>query len=102
VRPARRRPSAFFWHSQGISQIVDLLWQNDQPSSFCPTLCGRTTAARRRSGRCTASLGNPGPDWHVFGTGDYNNDGKSDILWQNSTPFRRSPAPRPVPRRLLR
>jgi hypothetical protein len=50
----------------------------------------------------TASLGNPGPDWHIFGTGDYNNDGKSDILWQNSTPFRRSPAPRPVPRRLLR
>jgi hypothetical protein len=26
------------------------------------------------------SLGNPGPDW----TGDYNSDGRSDILWQNS------------------
>jgi hypothetical protein len=25
-----------------------------------------------------ASLGNPGPDWHIMGTGDYNNDGKSD------------------------
>ncbi len=24
-----------------------------------------------------------GPDWHIMGTGDYNNDGKSDILWQN-------------------
>jgi FG-GAP-like repeat len=32
-----------------------------------------------------ASIGNPGPDWHIFGTGDYNNDGKSDILWQNSS-----------------
>ena len=31
-----------------------------------------------------ASLGNPGPDWHVMGTGDYNHDGRSDILWQNS------------------
>jgi len=32
-----------------------------------------------------ASLGNPGPDWHLMGAGDYNNDGKSDILWQNSS-----------------
>jgi hypothetical protein len=31
------------------------------------------------------SIGNPGPDWHIMGTGDYNNDGKSDILWQNSS-----------------
>ena len=30
----------------------------------------------------TASLGNPGPDWHIM---DYNGDGKSDILWQNSS-----------------
>jgi hypothetical protein len=27
---------------------------------------------------------NPGPSWQVKGTGDYNEDGKSDILWQNS------------------
>ena len=26
---------------------------------------------------------NPGPSWHVEGTGDFNGDGKSDILWQN-------------------
>jgi hypothetical protein len=26
---------------------------------------------------------NPGPSWHVEGTGDYNGDGKSDILWQS-------------------
>ena len=31
------------------------------------------------------SLGNPGPDWHVMGTGDYNHDGRSDIVWQNSS-----------------
>ena len=27
---------------------------------------------------------NPGPSWHAIGTGDFNGDGKSDILWQNT------------------
>ncbi len=27
--------------------------------------------------------GNPGPSWRVVGTGDFNGDGNSDILWQN-------------------
>ena len=27
---------------------------------------------------------NPGPSWQVKGSGDFNGDGKSDILWQNS------------------
>lgn len=31
------------------------------------------------------SVGNPGPSWHVMGIGDYNNDGKSDILLQSSS-----------------
>ena len=25
---------------------------------------------------------NPGPDWQIKDTGDFNGDGKSDILWQ--------------------
>ena len=28
-------------------------------------------------------VANPGPTWHIKGTGDFNNDGHSDILWQN-------------------
>ena len=26
---------------------------------------------------------NPGASWQVKGSADFNNDGKSDILWQN-------------------
>jgi hypothetical protein len=27
---------------------------------------------------------NPGTDWRAIGTGDFNKDGNSDILWQNT------------------
>jgi hypothetical protein len=27
---------------------------------------------------------NPGQNWIAVGTGDFNNDGHSDILWQNA------------------
>ena len=56
-----------------------------------PTSCGRTPTARSRSGRWTARacsaapfVANPGPSWHAVGTGDFNGDGRSDILWQNA------------------
>jgi hypothetical protein len=31
------------------------------------------------------SVGNPGASWHVMGVGDYNSDGRADILLQNSS-----------------
>jgi hypothetical protein len=31
------------------------------------------------------NVGNPGPSWHVMGTGDYNGAGRSDILFQNTS-----------------
>jgi len=34
-------------------------------------------------GERRACGGNPGASWHVKGAGDFNGNGKSDILWQN-------------------
>jgi hypothetical protein len=31
------------------------------------------------------SLGNPGASWHALRAGDYNGDGRSDILFQNAS-----------------
>ena len=28
---------------------------------------------------------NPGPSWHIIATGDFNGDGYSDILWQDTS-----------------
>ncbi|MGD0368277.1 MAG: VCBS repeat-containing protein, partial [Acidobacteriaceae bacterium] len=33
----------------------------------------------------SGSLGYVSSDWSIAGVGDFNGDGKSDILWQNST-----------------
>ena len=62
-------------------------------TTVIPTSCGRTRAGRSRSGKWTAThrIGgglagpNPGPSWKAIGTGDFNDDGHSDILWQNTS-----------------
>ena len=48
---------------------------------------GRDLADGRHQRQFGGAVGpfNPGPSWHVKGTGDFNGDGKSDILWQSDT-----------------
>ena len=43
---------------------------------------GNERHQRNRRGTVGA---NPGPSWKAIGTGDYNGDGHSDILWQNTS-----------------
>ena len=58
-----------------------------------PTSCSRTPTGKPRSGKSmgTRSIGggavspNPGPSWKAIGSGDFNGDGHSDILWQNAS-----------------
>jgi hypothetical protein len=72
------------WHIAGTGDFngdgrSDVLWRNDS---------GRVTdwlgnANSGLSGNFANADANAGTDWHIEGTGDFNGDGRSDILWRN-------------------
>ena len=55
---------------------ADLLWQNATGEVAIWVLNGFNVATQ-------ASVANPGPSWHIKGSGDFNADGESDLLMQN-------------------
>ena len=55
-----------------------MLWQNDSGEAVIWALNGAAVIGG-------GSVGNPGPAWHVGGSGDFNGDGFADILWQNDS-----------------
>ncbi len=57
----------------------DILWQNANGQAAIWDLSGDTRTGGGPVGP------NPGPAWRAVGTGDFNKDGNSDILWQNKT-----------------
>ena len=81
------------WHVTGDSSLytaarADLQWQSDSTQILLQNDTGEAFLWVTNGNAVTGSgsLGNPGPDWHIMGVGDYYyNDGKSDILWQNSS-----------------
>jgi hypothetical protein len=76
------------WNIVGIGDFngdgrSDILWQHDNGTV-------RDWLGQANGGFVgnTANLNiNPGPGWHVAGTGDFNGDGVSDILWHNDGGF---------------
>jgi len=73
------------WHVAGDNDFVgdardDILFQNDNGSLAIWT---GIDAAGTVSGMF-AGIQNPGPIWHVVGTGDTDDDGRAGILWQNN------------------
>ena len=76
------------WHVVGSGDFyrdgkTDILLQNDDGSAAIWEMNG---AAITQAGIVTNSDGstaNPGPTWHIVGTGDFYNDGATDILLQN-------------------
>ncbi len=74
------------WHVVGTADFNgdgrdDILWRNDRGSL--------TQWLGQANGGFVdnhANAGNHVPiDWHVAGTGDFNGDGRGDILWRNET-----------------
>jgi hypothetical protein len=60
--------------------LADILWQNANGQAAIWEMNGTSQIA----GGSAAVGPNPGPGWQAIGTGDFNGDGHSDILWQNT------------------
>jgi hypothetical protein len=56
----------------------DIVWQNNDGSAGVWLVHGTTVDASAVVGS------NPGPTWHIRGTGDFNLDDRSDIVWQHN------------------
>jgi ELWxxDGT repeat protein len=73
------------WKSVGTGDLnadghSDILWQNASGQAAIWEMNGTSQIAAG-----SALVGpNPGPSWKVVGSGDFNGDGFSDILWQNA------------------
>jgi hypothetical protein len=58
----------------------DILWHNDNGQVAIWEMNGTNQVP----GGSQILPANPGPSWTEVGTGDFNDDGHSDILWQNA------------------
>lgn len=62
-------------------RMSDVLFQNSDGTPAIWEMNGLNVIP---GGAGVPSLGNPGPSWHLISTGDFNGDGNSDLLFQNT------------------
>lgn len=63
---------------------TDILLQNNNGSVAIWEVNG-TTITQAGQASLGGAVVNPGPTWHIVGTGDFNNDGKTDIVFRDDT-----------------
>jgi len=73
------------WHVVGDNDFNadigdDIVFQNDNGAL---AMWIAISAGQGTVGAMLAGTQNPGPTWHVVGTGDTNGDGVAGVLWQN-------------------
>jgi hypothetical protein len=78
------------WHALGALDANgdgkgDILWRTDSGALAIWQLDGNqiTSADYLRSG--STQVGVPGADWHIVGDGDFDGDGKGDLLWRTDS-----------------
>jgi hypothetical protein len=72
------RPTAGDFNSDHGS---DIFWRTDGGALAIWDMKGTTIAGAGYVHSGPTIVGAPGPDWHILGTGDFDGDGQSDVLW---------------------
>ena len=74
------------WHIKGTGDFnndghADIVWQHNDGTVAVWSMASATTLL---AGPTTGIVAAPGPAWQIGGVGDYNGDGVSDIILQNT------------------